>query len=146
MSGQVDKLHNLLTRVQENRTQPRAQAVAPAPAAVEPEPPAAQRATRASSPLEMAVAGELDRAQPAPAPAPPAAAPAPPAAAPAPPAAAPAPAPAPAPASPEGGIVLADPNPVEPARSVAQVVSKSPVGTDLSFGELLRRSLSLRPR
>ncbi|MDD9936228.1 MAG: hypothetical protein OXT09_21630, partial [Myxococcales bacterium] len=100
MSGQVDKLHNLLTRVQENRTQPRAQAVAPAPAADEPEPPVAQRATRGSSPLEMAVAGELDRAQPpAAAPAPPAApapapAPAPPAAAPAPPAAAPAPAPA----------------------------------------------------
>jgi hypothetical protein len=117
----------------------------------------------APTPLEMAFEGRASRAQsmdaptqpiaiapmaptPAPAPAPRAQAPA---AAPAPraPVAQPAPAPAPKAApAPVEGRVLAEAGEVQATKPIAQVVSKQPPIAALSFGELLRRSLSLRPR
>jgi hypothetical protein len=59
---------------------------------------------------------------------------------------APAPAQAAAPASKRDGVVLADPVPANPARPIAQVLSKQAPITPTSFGDLLKRSLSLRPR
>jgi hypothetical protein len=55
------------------------------------------------------------------------------------------PAPAAAPA-PTEGRVLAEPNTAEPTKPIVQVVSKQPPPAAASFGELLKRSLSLRPR
>jgi hypothetical protein len=49
-------------------------------------------------------------------------------------------------ASGRDGRVLAEPNTPEPSKPIVQVVSKQPPHTAASFGELLRRSLSLRPR
>jgi hypothetical protein len=49
-------------------------------------------------------------------------------------------------ASARDGRVLAEPNTPEPSKPIVQVVSKQPPHTAASFGELLRRSLSLRPR
>jgi hypothetical protein len=49
------------------------------------------------------------------------------------------------PASYEGRVV-ADPQPVQPGRPIAHAVSMHPPSQALTFGELLRRSLSLRPR
>jgi len=61
------------------------------------------------------------------------------------------PAPAPAPpaqaaAPPAEGLVLADPVLGSPAKPIAQVVSKHPPLATPSFSDLLRRSLSARPR
>jgi hypothetical protein len=105
--------------------------------------PAERRTRPGATPLEMAVEDTLDRpavspvvAQPAraqPAPAPQAPAPAPPAA-------------QAAPAAKRDGVVLADPVPANPARPIAQVLSKQAPITPTSFGDLLKRSLSLRPR
>jgi hypothetical protein len=44
------------------------------------------------------------------------------------------------------GTLVADVAPAEPSKPIAHVVSTHPPFTSLSFGELLRRSLSLRPR
>ena len=46
----------------------------------------------------------------------------------------------------DDGFLLADPEPPKPSKPVAQVISKQPPMSAPSFGELLRRSLSLRPR
>jgi hypothetical protein len=43
-------------------------------------------------------------------------------------------------------VMLADPAPVQASRGIGQVVSKSPPIVAQTFGDLLRRSLSLRPR
>jgi hypothetical protein len=42
--------------------------------------------------------------------------------------------------------IIIDPAVAQASKPVAQVVSKHPPSVALSFGELLRRSLSLRPR
>jgi hypothetical protein len=47
---------------------------------------------------------------------------------------------------PSEGRVLAEPNTTEPTKPIVQVVSKQPPVAAASFGELLKRSLSLRPR
>jgi len=132
----------------------------------------APRAKAAPTPLELALEGRASRLTPQqpvpkpavaapvapaaparPAPAAPARAAAQPApAAPAAPAPAPARAqvyqnaPAPAPAPVREGRVLAEPTVAEPTKPIAQVLSKQPPIAALTFGELLRRSLSLRPR
>jgi hypothetical protein len=103
--------------------------------------PAERRARPGATPLELAVEDTLDR--PAVAPvvqlptrgntqpiSPAAAAPPPPA----------------APTARRDGVVLADPAPPAPSRPIAQVLSKQPPITPTSFGDLLKRSLSLRPR
>ena len=115
-----------------------------APAAQEPAfTPAERRARPGATPLELAVEDTLDRPAVSPVQAPnrgpaqPLAAPA----ASAPAAAAPA-----APAQRRDGVVLADPTPPAPARPIAQVLSKQPPIVPTSFGDLLKRSLSLRPR
>jgi hypothetical protein len=46
----------------------------------------------------------------------------------------------------QGEPLIIDPPVPQLAKPVAQVVSKHPPSVALSFGELLRRSLSLRPR
>jgi hypothetical protein len=161
MTTQVDRLETLLARVQQNRQRPRAAspdalaakqvAGAPmAPVAAAPSPPraapnradtrplkpqpapsAAQAAPPrpAATPLEMAVEGRLSSPsahgagqvsmpqQPPPA----------------------------APVS-YDGRVLVDPQPAPAGRPIVQVVSMNPPSQALTFGELLRRSLSLRPR
>jgi hypothetical protein len=43
-------------------------------------------------------------------------------------------------------VMLADPPPPQASRGIGQVVSKSPPIAAQTFGDLLRRSLSLRPR
>jgi len=45
-----------------------------------------------------------------------------------------------------GEPLIIDPPVPQPSKPVVQVVSKHPPSMALSFGELLRRSLSLRPR
>jgi hypothetical protein len=45
-----------------------------------------------------------------------------------------------------GGRVLADPTPPQLNRPIVQAVTKHPPTTPNSFGELLKRSLALRPR
>lgn len=45
-----------------------------------------------------------------------------------------------------GEPLIIDPPVPQPSKPVVQVVSKHPPSVALSFGELLRRSLSLRPR
>jgi hypothetical protein len=106
-------------------------AAAPAPAAA----PAAismpgqpARAKPAPTPLEMALEGRASRQPERP-----------------PPAAEAAPITF-APPAPQGGRVLAEPVTAEPTKPIVQVVSKQPPHAAASFGELLRRSLSLRPR
>jgi hypothetical protein len=93
---------------------------APAPAMAQP-----ARARPAPTPLEMALEGRAsggvgkpERAAPA----------------------------APPPSPPTEGRVLAEPNTAEPTKPIVQVVSKQPPAAAASFGELLKRSLSLRPR
>jgi hypothetical protein len=99
--------------------------------------PAERRTRPGATPLEMAVEDTLDRPAVAPVvPLPTRAAQ---------PAAPPAPAPAAA-AARRDGVVLADPLPATPARPIAQVLSKQAPITPTSFGDLLKRSLSLRPR
>jgi len=193
MSGQAQRLEELLARVQENRKQPRAaepaappmaapaaapmaaRAPAPAPARVqraEPEtvdldpfmsePPAAPApaprmpapaphpasppGTALATPLELALEDEVVRASREPAQARPMAKPpAAPMAPMAPMAAASPPSPA-VHAGPPEGRVLADPGPMAASRPIAQAVTKHPPVTGQTFGDLLRRSLSLRPR
>jgi hypothetical protein len=171
MSNQTDRLEALLARVQQNRQQPRAVAgfastiaghAAPGPAAAPPERRAEPRAPEprapeprakpAATPLEMAFENSVNvSANAAPARAPNAA-----------PSVNTAPARAPnAGAGPRGatqplhsqpaaapreGVMLVDPSPMQPGRPIAQVVSKHPPSQAATFGELLRRSLSLRPR
>lgn len=158
MSQQVERLQALLERVQRNRgARPAAApaaAVAVAAAAQaafqeRPEPMAPARAQAAPggraktapTPLEMALEDRASRrvdppTQPisfTPGPMPRAAVP---------PPAQPL---AQSPAS-EAGRVLSDPEPAEPSKPIVQVVSRQPPIAASSFGELLRRSLSLRPR
>jgi hypothetical protein len=42
--------------------------------------------------------------------------------------------------------MLVDPPVAQPSKPIVQVVSKHPPTASSSFGELLKRSLSLRPR
>ena len=172
MNAPVERLQALLARVQENRHQPRDgaadahpqiaavpqpvyQPAQPAPAsraaATQPRTAEPRGGRPAATPLEMAVEGRLGEpayvAQPAaPNPAPvrpqlqqvqpqaqPQAQPRAQAAAPA------------APVSHEG-VVLVEANVAQPTRPIAQVVSMNPPSLAPTFGELLRRSLSLRPR
>jgi hypothetical protein len=130
----VQKLETLLAKVRSNRREgsPSNGAGEPigAPAAAESigaQDAPATAPGRAASPLEAAVADQLEKPQPA---------------------AAPTPVPAPAPANPasQGGAVIAAPEPPEVSRPVAQVISRHPDVAGASFGDLLRRSLSLRPR
>ena len=163
--GKVEKLEALLVRVQRNRTQPRNGAgasqgfareasfeAAPAPQAPRPpvrpiaEPIAQSPATAsrpARTPLEQAVENKLERPsthphlQAVPSPQSPAQS------------AASAPVPQPlsfAKAGAEEPSLVVDPPPPAATRSVGQVVSKQPLIASQSFGDLLRRSLSLRPR
>jgi hypothetical protein len=175
MNAQVDRLQALLQRVNDNRQKPRAVAPAPvaaagptarmmagpkasaapqAPGAARPAPAAmptkpqmvpgssaadARPKPKAPTPLELAVEGRISQplAQP---PVRPGAV------------VSRAPAPAPAPAAVAAarpvyeGSMVADVAPAEPSKPIAHVVSTHPPFTALSFGELLRRSLSLRPR
>jgi hypothetical protein len=158
---QVQRLEALLERVQENRAQPRAGAPAqpaaparfeaaapaparpappPAPAAPRAEPRQPDRAKAGATPLEMAFEDQLSGAH-------------------APPQAKPAPASftpreaAPsfskqsaAAAAPREGAMLVDPLVPQPSKPIVQVVSKHPPSVASTFGELLKRSLSLRPR
>jgi hypothetical protein len=48
--------------------------------------------------------------------------------------------------APQDGRVLVEPGAPEPTKPIVQVVSKQPPIVPSTFGELLRRSLSLRPR
>jgi hypothetical protein len=156
---QVERLTALLARVQRNRSASRAGNGAPAPqpvaaiappaaapaprraevpvppapvAPVAPAPSAPSRGRHAPTPLEMALEGRVSQpseqfaSHTAVAPAP-----------------APVPAAAPARAA---GRVLAEPITPEPSKPIVQVVSKQPPHAAASFGELLKRSLSLRPR
>jgi hypothetical protein len=165
MSTQVERLEALLERVRENRGQPRAGAPAqpaaparfeaaapaparpappPAPAAARAEPRQADRAKPGATPLEMAFEDQLSGPH-------------------APPQAKPAPQPAPASfkpreaapsfaqqssaaAAPREGAMLVDPVVPQPSKPIVQVVSKHPPSVASTFGELLKRSLSLRPR
>ena len=102
--------------------------------------PAERRTRPGATPLEMAVEDTLDRPAVAPVVQLPTRA-AQPAAPPAPVAQA-----QPATAARRDGVVLADPVPATPARPIAQVLSKHAPITPTSFGDLLKRSLSLRPR
>jgi hypothetical protein len=169
---QVERLSALLARVQRNRSLPRGdngavsktQAGVGAPAAPPaPAKPRVETAKVAPAPVPP------PKAAPAPAPAQMAAPVPPPAAAPARGKAAPTPlemalegrlsrpmetatqppevVPPPAATAPvREGRVLAEPIVPEPSKPIVQVVSKQPPHTVASFGELLRRSLSLRPR
>jgi hypothetical protein len=100
--------------------------------------PAERRTRPGATPLEMAVEDTLDRPAVSPIVSPPARAQA--------PAAAPQPAAAAQPAQRRDGVVLADPMPATPGRPIAQTLSKQPPVVPVSFGDLLKRSLSLRPR
>jgi hypothetical protein len=164
MNTQVDRLQALLQRVQLNRSKPHAVWVAPvsaeqarsaepsraaavpAPAphmsAPAPHMPATQsprgpdptvrsgapepRAKPATAtPLEMAVEGHFSRPVPA------------------------EPAAKPAVATASGssqGVALVDVALPQPQKPIAHVVSKHPHSSAATFGDLLRRSLSLRPR
>lgn len=156
MNVQVQKLEELLQRVQANRNKPRVRSVAAAPAAAA---PVAKRAepTKAFSPLPAAAVEEPFARQARPA-------------AIEKPAARervsrPEPAPAARPAQPEPQPQPVVPEPVRTTRvtpgrplritpaeltraagAVASVVSQHPETEEVTFGELLRRSLSLRPR
>lgn len=91
----------------------------------EPRPmPARPQGSAGATPLEMALEGEVARAaaQTAPVPSEPF-----------------------APAMPQGRV-LADPAPPTVTRAIAQAVTKHPPTTGHTFGEVLRRSLALRPR
>ena len=158
---QVERLTALLARVQRNRNSSRGgngarapqpvAAIAPpaavpaprraevpvpsAPAPTAPAPTAPARGRHAPTPLEMALEGRVSQpaerfARPIDVAAP---------------VAAPVPAPVPAPAR-AAGRVLAEPITPEPSKPIVQVVSKQPPHAAASFGELLKRSLSLRPR
>jgi len=103
---------------------------------VAPSPAASSRGPR--TPLEIAVEDKLEHPSTRPHQSVPQRPPA---------AAAPAPAPAPAPrASADEPITLADPPAPAVSKPIAQVVSKQPPVASATFGDLLRRSLSLRPR
>jgi hypothetical protein len=172
MSTQVDRLQALLERVQANRGRPRASAPAvqpaaavrfdapaPAPSASPPrhappaappaaraEPRSADRARAGATPLEMAFEDQLSGAHAAPQakPAQPAAREPAPSFSPREAASSREPA-APAVASREGAM-LVDPPVPQPSKPIVQVVSKHPPSVASNFGELLKRSLSLRPR
>jgi len=99
--------------------------------------PAERRTRPGATPLEMAVEDTLDRPAVSPVlPQQPARAPVP----------AAQPVAAAAPAQRRDGVVLADPTPPTPGRPIAQTLSKQPPVLPVSFGDLLKRSLSLRPR
>lgn len=169
---QVEKLEALLARVQKNRGAPRAiqpepieelfedpPSLVPEPASFfAPEPtkapaaapvprppvraatePIAMPSTPASrparTPLELAVEDKLERPsmQPGPQPQPSASAAV----------------PLPMTFARPGGdepVILADPPPATASRSIGQVVSKAAPIAAQTFGDILRRSLSLRPR
>jgi hypothetical protein len=159
MSTQVAKLEALLQRVQRNRDQPRAAApAASAPAArasvAQPVPvavpvaspqPAAARAGKASLPQPVSFAKPAAQpVQSSKAPVEPARPKV---------AASPLQAAVESRLSRPGGAVeeirgemLSVEEPVASGKPIAQVVSKHPPTVALSFGELLRRSLALRPR
>lgn len=166
-TGQVQRLEGLLARVQKNRNEPRiANAAAVANTAQLPTPAVAARVAT-PSPFEDAVESRLSKpAQPVAAPVP---APVVPMAAPAARAVSLKPTPAAQPAArpaslkPAAPVAVAravavaapvDPNapariatsPAPPSAPIAQVASAHPSMEGLSFGELLRRSLALRPR
>jgi len=150
---QVERLTALLARVQRNRSSSRGgngasarqpvaavapPAAAPAPKRGElpvpsaPVPSAPSRGRHAPTPLEMALEGRVSQ-------------PAEQFTRPVDVAPVPTPAPAAAPAR-AAGRVLAEPITPEPSKPIVQVVSKQPPHAAASFGELLKRSLSLRPR
>jgi hypothetical protein len=156
MNVQVQKLEELLQRVQTNRNKPRVRSVAAAPIAAA---PVAERAepSKEFSPRPAAAVEE------------PFARPARPVAVEKPAAreriSRPEPEPAARPAQPEPQPLPAAPEPARTARvtpgrplritpagltraagAVASVVSQHPESEEVTFGELLRRSLSLRPR
>jgi hypothetical protein len=156
MSGHAERLQELLARVQGNRAQSRDEhdeasagpvvvsdppieidpfaSMAPAPFAAAPKAsphPASPPGTAAATPLELAIEDEVVRASREPVRA---AAPSP---------AAPAQA---APAASAQGRTLADPAPMAVSRPIAQSGAKHPPASGQTFGDLLRRSLSLRPR
>jgi hypothetical protein len=147
MSSQVDRLQSLLSRVQQNRHKPRPDGgggehgardrgassarpvpmVAVAPAAVPPAAVPAQRepTRRESRPAprpEPRVASRVEQREPREVPL------------------------SGPPRQTHGEPLIIDPPVPQPSKPVVQVVSKHPPSVALSFGELLRRSLSLRPR
>jgi len=141
-AARVDRLEALLQRIQANRHQPRAGG----------SPQGEDRARRPSkpTPLEMAVEGQLGRGAGASPPARREPAPPPAKAEPAPPAVRPQPAPPPSkpePAPPSGPRDV-QPAAVAPASApVARTSGSAAVDpTSATFGELLRRTLSLQPR
>jgi hypothetical protein len=159
MSTQVDRLQALLHRVQQNRGKPRADGGASEFSAREraapsgrPVPTAAASVAASSIPPPQREPTRLE-GRPAPGPEPRAAfareqrdlREAPTSVVPRPRIDAPPPA-VTLSATSQGEPRIIDPPVPQPARPVAQVVSKHPPMVALSFGELLRRSLSLRPR
>ena len=135
MNGEVERLQELLTRVQTNRGKPRASAVAAAVAAepVRPAPasvPAPEKPLeRAPAPRQAAVEAPVARPRVASAPA-----------------AVERVAPSRA-SAPETGPQRVEPADVtQPVTSVAKVVSPHPDAAPMTFGELVHRSLSLKPR
>jgi hypothetical protein len=168
MSSQVDRLQALLHRVQQNRVKPRPDGGAgeqlgarergapsgrPVPMAGAP----MASAPMASAPMAAAAPPQRELARPdsrpAPGPEPRAASrveqrdphEVPTSVVPRPRVDAPPPA-ATLSAASRGEPLIIDPPVPQPSKPVVQVVSKHPPSVALSFGELLRRSLSLRPR
>ena len=156
MNAQVERLEGLLARVQSNRSKPRVglapvAAAAPAPTAAPRVEPARSARRRQSTPLEMALEEQLSKPAVAPAPVT-ARQPAPPPrpAAAAPPVVAP---PVVAPPKPPPSIrpAVAGPDHVEevpvvqPSRPIVHVISSHPPIQGETFGEILRRTLALRP-
>ena len=165
MSTDVEALQQLLARVQHNRAQPRAAVsdmqaqssspqgmraqpialpesddyaaplaaplAAPVPVAVEaPQAPLAQETPRRSVPIDLlpepTTAVQFGRPQPL---------------------TMPSEMPASSPAAVRvQGAVIAEPVPAAPSRPIAETVSKSPQLRPMTFGDLLWRSLALRPR
>jgi hypothetical protein len=155
MSTQAEQLQALLKRVQDNRQKPRVATVAATrapsiearpPAVSVPSPPQARAIAtppppmapeprakpKSATPLELAVEGQIASPVTAPLHTQTAAGIAPPPAASARPI--------------EQPTLLVDSEPVQSQKPITNVVSKHPPRSSLTFGELLRRSLSLRPR
>ena len=128
MSGQVDRLQALLHRVQQNRGKPRMdggtqrEAMRPESRPAPGPDPRAALASEQRDRRELPTSGfpppRVDAAPPG----------------------------VTASAGSYGEPLIIDPPVPQPSKSVVQVVSKHPPSVALSFGELLRRSLSLRPR
>jgi len=145
MSGQVDRLQALLRRVQQNRGKPRpdgggGEHGARERGGVSMRPPQREPGRSESRPApgpEPRAASRVEEREPREIPT---------SAFPRPRLDVPPPAATLSASSSHGEPLIIDPPVPQPSKPVVQVVSKHPPSMALSFGELLRRSLSLRPR